>query len=227
MMREGMDHVWRPFGDCLTRSRSAAVPAGVARFCGRAARMRNKGFGCHETLRQRLSKTVSCKEVKSAPCEMAHAELQGEEWPAELLGASDARHCMLANDWDARAARDTSNVHAMLMFSAPRAHGGDDAGVVAYAPPASPPGCWPASVSRTSTSEASGSQSASGFYVATCAPTNANEVRRVRSPEHGSVGQVCSRSHQTFMNTTRKCTGTYDPRVRHKRCNGGPLPPAV
>jgi hypothetical protein len=152
-----------------------------------------------------------------------------EEWPAELLSVSDARHCMLTMDWDARSAHDTANVHSRLMFSAPRARGGNDAGIVAHAPPAAPPGCWPASVSR---SPVPASLDAPGFYVATCAPTNANEVRQLSTSVHGSVrggviGAVCSRSHQTFMNTTRKCTGTYNPSARHRPCNGEPLQPAT
>ena len=138
-------------------------------------------------------------------------------WPSELLHVSDDRQCALVGAYEARAAAERAKTHAEVLWAPARANCGDDAGIVAHAPRASNAGCWPTGVSRTPV-RAPRSQKF-GFLVPACAPTNANELRRDRPDTVGAIGGVCSRSHQVFMNTTRKCTGTFEPGAR-RTCTG-------
>lgn len=131
------------------------------------------------------------------------------EWPDELLPASDEHQCRLNIAYDAGVIHRERLVNERLMWAPTRANNGDDAGIVAEAPSAGPAGCWPTGMSRETSAPSS-----QGFYIAACAPSNANEIRRDRPMETGQIGATCSRSHQMFMNTTRKCTGTFSPGAR-------------
>ena len=134
------------------------------------------------------------------------------EWPAELLHESDAVQCEITRRWESDVARTAQTTRESLFYAPPRVNGGADAGVVAYAPTAAPGGCWPAGVPRA---PIHGAKDMQGFYVAACAPTNANELRRRGPHASGDVArEVCSRSHQLFLNTTRVCTGTHSPHAR-------------
>lgn len=132
------------------------------------------------------------------------------DWPNELLHISDDRHCRLKGAYDAYVARSNQMSHEHSLWAPRRASGGHDAGIVAHGPRAGTAGCWPETIPRTLFRPAK----QAGFHVAVCPPTNANEIRRDRPNDVGALGGTCSRSHQTFMNTTRKCTGTFDPRAR-------------
>lgn len=164
----------------------------------------------------RLRSPTESKCVNTLEMDTAWAQ----QWPAELLPASDVRQCGLSQQYDALVqARDLTS-HAHVMWAPKRANCGNDAGIIATAPSATPGGCWPSHVSRA----ADPTSDTTGFFVAACAPSNANELRRDRYHEHGVIGAACSRSHQMFMNTTRKCTGTYRPAARqscrhHERQN--------
>ena len=131
------------------------------------------------------------------------------EWPCELLDTSDIVHCRVAGQVEQRIHKDNEYAWMHTSWAPPRYADGNDAGIVATAPSPVPPGCWPNHVSRTAAAKLN-----DGFFVATCAPANTNEMRRTRFHAHGEIGGTCSRAHQTFMNTTRKCTGTHDASLR-------------
>jgi hypothetical protein len=135
--------------------------------------------------------------------------LATSEWPDELLPSSDDHQCRLTLAYDAGVVQRERLVTDRLMWAPARANHGCDAGITAQAPSAGPAGCWPAGVSRNAAASIG-----QGFYIAACAPSNANEIRRDRPLEVGRIGATCSRSHQMFMNTTRKCTGTFSPGAR-------------
>lgn len=157
--------------------------------------------------------------TRSIAYDTAQPDMGGADtWPAELLPASDARHCALVSRYDLATASARARAEEALFYDPPRANNGDDAGIIALSPMAQTPACWPSDVPRDTVPEPNVAFPR-GFMVATCAPTNANEVRRTREVEHGVKGAVCSRSHQTFMNTTRRCTGTFHPRARQS-CDG-------
>ena len=160
--------------------------------------------------RRRLGRRV--RETMSTSHEI-RSEMS-TEWPSELLPASDVHQCTLAQLYDSAVMRNNESTHTHLMWLPKRANNGCDAGIVALAPSAGRAGCWPSNVPRASTTPP-----VPGFYIAACAPSNANEIRRERSSVPGLRGSVCSRSHQIFMNTTRKCTGTYRPNVRQSCSN--------
>lgn len=142
-------------------------------------------------------------------CEMAEI-CDPVQWPEELLPDSDDVHCRQALAREMFMSRQSSAPNKHHMWAPKRANGGCDAGIIARAPSASTAGCWPDDVPR----DASPRPGYQGFFVAACAPSNANELRRDRHLAVGQIGAVCSRSHQMFMNTTRKCTGTYMPKAR-------------
>lgn len=143
------------------------------------------------------------------------------DWPDELLPDSDRRQCEMTLLYDSGVTARESMIRNQVMWAPRRANCGLDAGIVANAPRAAPGGCWPEDMSRSTSSPLQ----SSGFYVAVCAPSNVNEVRRDRPLDPSSIGAVCSRSHQTFMNTTRKCTGTQRPNARGScRRAGGQIP---
>lgn len=133
-----------------------------------------------------------------------------EEWPSELLHVSDAVQCREVAACQQRWANGTARVSAHSSWAPPKANGGLDAGIVATAPTPLRAGCWPSNVQRAPAAFTQGQ----GFYVAACAPHATNEVRRQHDRAPGATGAVCTRSHQLFDNSTRKCTGTYRPGAR-------------
>lgn len=120
------------------------------------------------------------------------------EWPAELIHVSDRQACHLARAYDDRAARLQGTVAARDVWAPALmiGTGGSDTGINAYSTPPARASTWPQSEPRTASARTS-----RGFLVATCATSNANEIGLYR-------GQACTRSHQTFMNSTRKGTGS-------------------
>lgn len=112
--------------------------------------------------------------------------------------------CERRNGYDASTARRQDRFRNHVYEAPPLVYDRDLNAV----PRATVAKCWPATTSR----EIAGNQVPTGFLLRSCAATNANEVVVGRD-------EVCSRSHQLFMNTTRRCTGTFDPRARSSCAN--------
>ena len=129
------------------------------------------------------------------------------EWPGELIHVSDRHACESNRVYDERAKKERQLLVARDEWVSKRVCGVDDAGIVAFNTPPARASVWPVDAPRTSNGSQSRAGTGRGFLVATCASTNANEVGLYR-------GGACSRSHQTFMNTTRKGTGRRAETVR-------------